>query len=164
MFYYSTDFMFNPTYIKNFTLVTFNDSKGVSCINGSSDTIFDLEKLMVTFAIKRKSNQNLAEFDQTIIQGKIDTCKIGEGMFGSYILTSLMADFTKYSNFQLTCPHKKGFLYLSNFPRVDESVFPSFVPKQKTLFELTVVCMAKLPKRPKLASFLSLKVYGIIFA
>ena len=121
----------------------------------------DLERMSLTINIKEKSNELRSEFDISVFQSRVDTCKIAQGVFGNYIIQGLMGLMENYSNFSLACPHKKGFYYAYNLPSFDDSFLPTFFKSQNKAWEVTVTVKGKLTKNSKVFLIGILRIYGM---
>ena len=120
----------------------------------------DLEKMILTINMKEKSNELRSEFDNSVFQSRVDTCKIAQGVFGNFIIQGLMGLMDKYSNFSLACPHKKGFSFGYNLPNFDDSIMPSFFKPTGKLWQVTIIIKGKVEKDPKFYMVGTLKLYG----
>lgn len=101
-------------YVKNFNIVTFNNSKGISHINASYELINTIDKAIVICSLKLKSHNEAKVYDVQIFQGTYETCRKTDGRIYQYFLKNLISNFQKYGNISLACPLAKGFHFQSS--------------------------------------------------
>lgn len=162
MFFTSAESTFNPIYVKDFQLVPFNDTNGASFLNSSGTLLVDFNQALVPFVLKTKVNVNDQEFNKIIFRGKIDTCKVADGVFGNFLVRFLMENLEKFSNLTLACPHKKNFYYAHNLPALDDSFIPGFFPRNRFQWQITITVNAKVKKT--FVQIMSIRLYGIKLA
>lgn len=117
----------DPRYLTNFTFAVFNDSNGLMRMNISGTTKIEVLKFMISFEVNIQNKKTL-EFDQPLLKGSVDSCKLQNGVLGNFIVKIMMNRLHKYSNYKFECPQKPGIYHLSNYPLLEDSdKFPLFV-------------------------------------
>ena len=98
------------------------------------------------------------------LRGAIDTCKVSQGILGTYLLKNLQTNTQRFGNIPLACPHKKGSYYLYNIPRINETNFPALFPHHRGQWEATFSFKARVMKSLKLTQLFHYKIQGVSFA
>lgn len=84
-------------------------------------------------------------------KASVNTCNVANGIFGNFFIRVAMENMKNHSNFQFECPHKKSFIYLTNFPIIQLRDIPSFIlaayGKKIWKWQLTLVVKGKVSKK-----------------
>lgn len=121
----------------------FNDTDGISRLNGSVSSKVDFKELRVLFAILGKAKQS-EEYDKTYLRANIDTCNINKGMMGNFLQTVLRKIMLEHSNYHFGCPVKKGTYYAINVPAVDDKLLPMYIFATSGEYQLELTVRGKL--------------------
>lgn len=120
----------SPTHIQNFDLAVFNDSDNVSRFNFSGKLLMNLQRLLLSFEVKRKTSLASKSYEIDIFKSNVDSCNVAKGIVGNYIINFILSGLDEYSNLAFECPMRKGFVFIYNFPvpAQPQDFLPKFVP------------------------------------
>ena len=137
---YSSQSSSNPDYISNFSLKVFNNTNGISCFNATGSLDVPALKILIYVTLKGKSIEALKVYDEVILKGVLDSCKLSQGIFGNFIAQFVVENLHKYSNIKIECPQKRGFYYVSNFPLETDHIpiYLNIFRNRKFEFSLTM--------------------------
>jgi Protein of unknown function (DUF1091) len=117
-------------------MIVFNDSEGISRINASGYLKADLINIVyIGDVYNQKSGHK--EYDQLLFKSHINGCNVKKGAIGNFIIQTIMENYKKYTNFDIPCPQKKGFLYSTNYPIADASLIPRWLIGSRTVMVVT---------------------------
>ena len=160
---YSTQFSSNPEYISNFSLKSFNNTNGISCFNATTNLNVPVLKILIYVTLKGKSVETNKVYDQVILKGVLDSCKLSQGIFGNFIAQFIVENLHKYSNIKIECPQKRGFYYVSNFPLESDHIPRYIFFGRNRKFEFSGTWKAKISDGKPLVHFFTLLFEGQIF-
>ncbi|KAL7042357.1 hypothetical protein ACKWTF_001109 [Chironomus riparius] len=103
---------FDPTY----TTFSVTISKDRDVLNGTIDSFYDLSKMTMTFIFPIPKSSQDKNYELTILNSKISTCKLMQGTRANFLVRMLLDDFNKFVNTTFPCPFPKqiyGFKILS---------------------------------------------------
>lgn len=149
----------NPLTQKDFSVAIFNDSDNIPRFNFSSELLTDVIKSSALMSMKVKSSNNVKEYDKTVLNGQVDTCKVSRGVIGNFIVRMLVDQLKDHSNFKFVCPQDKGFYYVRNLP-IDLKNLPSFLTGNNVQWEISIIARIKTPASRRLVNTFNLKFYG----
>lgn len=102
----------------------FNNTKSESFFNLTFSLKSDVERVVINFDLKIKSDRNSQIYDVRICQFNLDTCNlVKENTIGSLAANYIIEKINQDSNFRLRCPQKKGDFYIRNSPAPDDKAF-----------------------------------------
>jgi len=140
------------------TANVFNNSEGESMLNSTLTYLKDVRGLLISF---RLSPTDLNDLNAVLsIEGKVDTCKIEKGIFGSFIVKIAQDSLAKYSNMKFLCKMPKGFYYCSNL-KIDEMLVPIHLFGQKLKFTFDYTIKTRIGNRKSLVELISCQITGI---
>lgn len=94
----------------------FNNTKSESFFNLTFSLKNDIERVVITFDLKIKSDRKSQIYDVRVSQVNLDTCNLLKGnALGSLAANYIMEKINQNSNFRLKCPQKKGDFYQNTF-------------------------------------------------
>jgi hypothetical protein len=67
----------------------------------------DVLKLIIQFELNCKKDKNDRNYEKQIIKTSVSTCRIGEGVLGSFAAKMIMENYDKLVGYSLKCPYKK---------------------------------------------------------
>lgn len=120
----------------------------------------DLEKMVIAFEVRGKTDQNSAAYDKLHLKGTVDTCDMSNGPVGNMMTKIGLSKTSKFTNFKMECPHKKGFLYAVNYPAPDDKFIPYAVTNAAGKFEVTSVNRGKVAGVEGMVHISTTKLYG----
>lgn len=119
-------------------------------------------KILVYFLVNTKKNEDSTTYEQTLLKGNIDICKVSKGIFSSFLVKAIVERIVDHSNVvSLECPWKKGYYYAVNVPVGKGKSLPYHLIGLTKEFEVSVIVKVKLSKATPLVHLFSLKVYGV---
>lgn len=160
MYFTSVKSSFNPKYFANFSFSVFNDTNGVSRINGTGTLKEDFIRTLHFLTLKMKLRNEDEDYRREIVKSTIDTCSMSESTFGNLISQHLVETVSKYSNTPLTCPVKAGFYYGRNMPLFFNVSLPDFLG-HRIQWELSVVDKGQKSNKSPMLQLFTLKFYGV---
>jgi hypothetical protein len=107
---------------------------------------------------KNEQDQN---YEMTLLQSTLISCKIMEGTRANFVIKMLMDDFDKYFNFNFTCPFPKQTFGMYNF-MPNEKFLPQILQNRKFKFALTVKFDGKLINIKKTVWLFTFRIIGVI--
>lgn len=150
MYFTFAEYQSSQKHIENFQFIVFNDTDHISRFNFTGKLLVTLRRMLVTFDVKRKSNETLKKYDVDILHSNVDTCNVAKGIIGNYVIKFILSGLEKYSNFRFECPQQKGYYYINNFPlpKSLQEYLPSFIsiPGKNTQWQITISTKAKVQK------------------
>lgn len=162
IYYHFVQFVANPMIIADTQMIVFNDTKGVSRFNSSFLLKYDAEKVQVSALFMGKTNEASKEFDKLYLRGKLDACNIEKGMLGVFVGRVLQNLLLQFSNFQFTCPIKKGFYRISRLPPVNDNQLPTYILGFSGPFQFTQTIKGRINNTKALEHLLTIKITGFI--
>lgn len=123
----------------------------------------DVDRVVVTFTLKVKTDPLKPDYDGRILESNIDTCKLRQGFpFANLVVNFLMDQVKKYSNFQLECPQKKNDFYVRNLPAPEDDAvaFPNIFRIQYGRWEMTATIRIKLTAKSSAKQAIFMRVQG----
>lgn len=141
-------------------VAVFNGSDGVSRFNWTGTILTDLEKMVISFEIRGKTDQNSLAYDKLHLKGSVDTCEMSNGPVGNLIAKMGMSRTNKFTNFKMECPHKKGLYYAVNYPVPDDKFIPYAITNAAGKFEVTSVNSGKVAGVEGMVHISTTKLYG----
>ena len=159
--YHSLETIENPKYVSNFSSEIYNDSK-CECTryNATGTTLTDLETIQIYFELKTKSDEKSKEYDQLLLKGEIDFCKVSKGIVGGFIAQFMIDRLLKYSNIRFSCPINKQFLYVLEAPFLNEKDLPTFLIPLRGKFRILAMYKGKLNRKRSSVWLVSNHLYG----
>lgn len=154
----------NPKYIADASFSVFNGSDMVSRMNMTVDLRVDLEKPSVLFTVKVKYSKTTYT---EINRGRIDPCEVQKGIVSNFFRRTIAKAIEESSNYQFTCPQKKGFLYFVNAKVYEvKEMFPLLARAYagtSDLFILTIMFNNKIRKQQRmvLENVITASIHGI---
>lgn len=129
-------------------------------MNWTGTILTDVEKIVVAYEIRGKTDQQSTEYDKLHLKGTIDTCDMSKGPVGNLITKMGLTKPSKFTNFKLECPYKKGFYYAVNFPVPDDKFIPYAISNAAGKFEVTSVNRGKVAGVEGMVHISTTKVFG----
>lgn len=170
---YSND----PNYANVITSLGVNANND-SYLNASAETFVDLAKLMViielnkfkikmtfflqmTFTFSLPKNEQDKNYEMTLLQSTISSCKILNGTRGNFIIKMLLDDLDKFIDFKFSCPFQAQKFGMYNF-LPQEKFLPAILQNRSIKFQLITKFDGKLLNAKKSVWLFSFKVLGEI--
>lgn len=151
----------NKKLVHNVDIKVFNDSLGDSRMNMTTALDSDLTSLVFSTELKAKPIQN-EEF-RSLLRLNFDFCDVQRNVLGKMIFDFFEEFLGQHSNFQLKCPIKKGFYYLSRFPLLNTTWFPAFIWKVDAHYIVTISVRGKVKGAKTLNKIMNLFVNGSVY-
>lgn len=159
----TTQSVFNPTYISNFSMESFKKPSDVFFLSITFRNLKEMRKAMVYIDLKKQTNEKRDEYDCNFFKGQIDVCKAAQGAIGNFFTKFLTENLADHSNFRFVCPMKAALYYFRAFPTLTETAFPSFMSKSLVgKFLLTLKVQGKVVDNKPAVMLFSTSLYGEI--
>lgn len=158
MYYLSVRHNANPAFVSNCLFAVANTTSGETVLNMSGIFKVETKNNFYVLKLNGKKDQKSSNYDQLLLSGTIESCKIRGQSLGSFIMKALMPNILDYATF-FNCPQSKGEFYLKEFPVIDASVLPTYLLPYSGKWELTVIGKTKVLKST--TTFLTFQVYGL---
>lgn len=140
------------------TITVFNDSNGISHSNSSGILKVELAKVLYSFSVKLKTQENDREYQTEAFKGTFDFCSLSKGI--PTIIANVLAEMIKNtSNLPLLCPIKPGHYYGYNSPIFDDKFVPSLMLGKGRAIEYSIILKVRLQKSKAMQFLLRQKVH-----
>lgn len=93
----------------------------------SAFILVDLIRVEGTFELAKKHSYSEKDYNEVLLKGSMNFCNMAKGMRGNFIINMIMDNLKDFSNFQFSCPTKKGFYHYTDFPIVNDKYLPHFL-------------------------------------
>lgn len=111
------------------------------------------------FSIPKSSQDK--NYELTMLNSKISTCKLMQGTRGNFIIRMLLDDFNRFVTTTFPCPFPKQVYGFYNF-KPNEKYLPTFLLNRDIKFKLIVKTDGKLMNSTNALWLYSMKLHGEI--
>lgn len=115
----------------------------------------------MTFIYSIPKNDRDKNYEFTVINSKISTCKIIQGTRGNFLMRMLFDDFNKYFNTTFACPFPKQIYGFYNF-EANAKFLPPLLLNRDIKYQLVVKTDGKLMNSSNAVWLYSIKIHGEI--
>lgn len=102
--------------ITDFTTLLYNDSTGMTYVNGSGRLTTDFLRGAADIVLKGWKDERRTGAERLIFKGNINICNFAKGVMGNFVSLIIYDYIDKYSNVKVQCPFPKGFYYVKPCP------------------------------------------------
>lgn len=148
--------------MEDFHINAFNDSLGLSRINMTFTSRFDINNARISLTFLGKTRETIKEFDKEHMRVNIEYCNLAKGMLGFFVGTVIRNLLAQHSNLEFVCPIKKMTYQLINAPTVDDGLLPTYLFGFRGPFEMSLVVIGQFNKAKGLRHIITVKMVGNI--
>lgn len=117
---------------------------------------------MATFKFSLAANDKDKEYQNQIINARIDLCKLHDGKRSNFISKMVMENLYSSADFTIECPLKARNYHAWNY-KFSADMIPNYLILNDIKFLWDTKIMVKIPQSNRMIYFLSTKVYGKVF-
>jgi len=96
----------NPLYA-NFSSTIHKINVTDTLLNVSFEYFQDVAKFTVKFRLSVPKDKNDRNYEKVVLESATNICKMAKGIIGDFLVRMIMEDFSKFANFNISCPFKK---------------------------------------------------------
>lgn len=160
LFLHSSEHIFNPRYLPEYTLTVFNDSDGVSRFNCTARLTTKFLTPTLNLELRIKTGKQDKNYNLEVLNIRLTVCKISKGILGSFVIRHFTENLKNYSNFTVTCPLKPDSYHFVNFPAIDKSYLPLSLLRKDLQWLSIATIRGKPAKSKQMVHLLTNRFYG----
>jgi len=96
----------NPLYA-NFSTSINKINVTDTAVNVYFEYFQDVTKFTVKFKLSIPKDKNDQNYEKVLLDSATNVCKMAKGIVGDFLVKMIMEDFSKFADFNITCPWKK---------------------------------------------------------